>query len=285
MKFLNTNNRQSEESVWISNSDLMSGLMVIFLFISVAFVRQEAPATIGEENVSKNYLQGLLQLENQINIALEEEFTEEEKKKWKMEVLPDLNLVRFNTPDIMFEKSSPELSDDFKKILTEFFPRYIEILSRFGDAIEVVKIEGHTSSEWSGSNKEQAFIRNMFLSQQRTQAVFGHSMTMLLRKKNARLVDFALEKIQTSGMSSTDVIVDQKGNENLELSRRVEFRHVFNDRAYLAKLREYLSVANNKFEEFKKTQDLENLEKQTEQKSKLVHGNSSNQTVLGVEIK
>jgi hypothetical protein len=92
MKFLNTNNRQSEESVWISNSDLMSGLMVIFLFISVAFVRQEAPATIGEENVSKNYLQGLLQLENQINIALEEEFTEEEKKKWKMEVLPDLNL-------------------------------------------------------------------------------------------------------------------------------------------------------------------------------------------------
>jgi len=285
MKFLNSNNRQSEESVWISNSDLMSGLMVIFLFISVAFVRQEAPATIGEENVSKNYLQGLLQLENQINIALEEEFTEEEKKKWKMEVLPDLNLVRFNTPDIMFEKSSPELSDDFKKILSEFFPRYIEILSRFGDAIEVVKIEGHTSSEWSGSSKEQAFIRNMFLSQQRTQAVFGHSMTMLLRKKNARLVDFALEKIQTSGMSSTDVIVDQKGNENLELSRRVEFRHVFNDRAYLAKLREYLSVANNKFEEFKKTQDLKNLEKQTEQKSKLVQGNSSTQTVLGVEIK
>ncbi len=285
MKFLNTNNRQSEESVWISNSDLMSGLMVIFLFISVAFVRQEAPATIGEENVSKNYLQGLLQLENQINIALEEEFTEEEKKKWKMEVLPDLNLVRFNTPDIMFEKSSPELSDDFKKILTEFFPRYVEILSRFGDAIEVVKIEGHTSSEWSGSSKEQAFIRNMFLSQQRTQAVFGHSMTMLLRKKNARLVDFALEKIQTSGMSSTDVIVDQKGNENLELSRRVEFRHVFNDRAYIAKLREYLSVANNKFEEFKKTQDLQNLEKQTEQKSKLVQGNSSTQTVLGVEIK
>ena len=285
MKFLNSNNRQSEESVWISNSDLMSGLMVIFLFISVAFVRQEAPATIGEENVSKNYLQGLLQLENQINIALEEEFTEEEKKKWKMEVLPDLNLVRFNTPDIMFEKSSPELSDEFKKILTEFFPRYIEILSRFGDAIEVVKIEGHTSSEWSGSSKEQAFIRNMFLSQQRTQAVFGHSMTMLLGKKNARLVDFALEKIQTSGMSSTDVIVDQKGNENLELSRRVEFRHVFNDRAYLAKLREYLSVANNKFEEFKKTQDLENLEKQTEQKSTLVHGNSSTQTVLGVEIK
>jgi len=285
MKFLNSNNRQSEESVWISNSDLMSGLMVIFLFISVAFVRQEAPATIGEENVSKNYLQGLLQLENQINIALEEEFTEEEKKKWKMEVLPDLNLVRFNTPDIMFEKSSPEISDDFKKILTEFFPRYIEILSRFGDAIEVVKIEGHTSSEWSGSSKEQAFIRNMFLSQQRTQAVFGHSMTMLLRKKNARLVDFALEKIQTSGMSSTVVIVDEKGNENLELSRRVEFRHVFNDRAYLAKLREYLSVANNKFEEFNKTQDLENLEKQTEQKSKLVHDNSLNQTVLGVEIK
>ena len=85
-------------------------------------------------------------------------------------------------------------------------------------------------------------------------------------------------------MSSTDVIVDQKENENLELSR-VEFRHVFNDRAYLAKLREYLSVANNKFEEFKKTQDLKNLEKQTQQKSKLVQGNSSTQTVLGVEIK
>jgi outer membrane protein OmpA-like peptidoglycan-associated protein len=285
MKFLNSNNRQSEESVWISNSDLMSGLMVIFLFISVAFVRQEAPATIGEENVSKNYLQGLLQLENQINIALEEEFTHEEKKKWKMEVLPDLNLVRFNTPDIMFEKSSPELSDDFKKILTEFFPRYIEILSRFGDSIEVVKIEGHTSSEWSGSSKEEAFIRNMFLSQQRTQAVFGHSMTMLLRKKNDRLANIALKKIQTSGMSSTDVIIDQKGEENFQLSRRVEFRHVFNDRAYLSKLREYLSVENNKFKLVKKGQSFENVEKQSEKEPKIDNNNSSTQTVLGVEMK
>ena len=126
----------------------------------------------------KNYLQGLLQLENQINIA-RGEFTEE--KKWKMEVLPDLNLVRFNTPDIMFEKSSPELSDDFKKILTEFFPDILKFY-HFGDAISS-KIEGHTSSEWSGSSKEQAFIRNMFLSQQRTQAVFGHSMTICFAKK------------------------------------------------------------------------------------------------------
>ena len=68
----------------ISNSDLMSGLMVIFLFISVAFVRQEAPVTIGEENVSKNYLQGLLQLENQTNIGVEEELQKKRKKgKWR----------------------------------------------------------------------------------------------------------------------------------------------------------------------------------------------------------
>ena len=35
MKFLGKNSNDSDNTVWLSNSDLMAGLMIIFLFIAV----------------------------------------------------------------------------------------------------------------------------------------------------------------------------------------------------------------------------------------------------------
>ena len=45
-------------------------------------------------------------------------------------------------------------------------------------------------------------------------------------------------------MSSRDLIKDKDGNELPELSRRVEFRHVFDDRKYLLTVQNYLQSQN-----------------------------------------
>ena len=81
MKFLGKKNSESDSAIWLSNSDLMAGLMIIFLFISVGFIREKAPEIVGQQQYIMNYLSSIDNQENKILDALENEFTEDEKKK------------------------------------------------------------------------------------------------------------------------------------------------------------------------------------------------------------
>ena len=128
MKFLGKNSNDSDNTVWLSNSDLMAGLMIIFLFIAVGFIREKAPEVYGEQDFIVQYLNNLEENKKKINERLDKEFSDEEKLKWNMEIIYDENIVRFNTPEIMFDQSSGQIKDMFKEIINEFFPRYINIL-------------------------------------------------------------------------------------------------------------------------------------------------------------
>ena len=59
MKFLGKNSGESDNVVWMSNSDLMAGLMIIFLFIAVGFIREKAPEVFGEQDFIVQYLNNL----------------------------------------------------------------------------------------------------------------------------------------------------------------------------------------------------------------------------------
>ena len=244
MKFLGKNSGQSDNVVWMSNSDLMAGLMIIFLFIAVGFIREKAPEVFGEQDFIVQYLNNLEENRTKINEKIDKEFTEEEKLKWNMKIIPELNLIRFQTPEIMFEKNSTQLAQPFKDILREFFPRYLSVLADFDDVFREIRIEGHTSSEWQGREETEAFIENMSLSQGRTQQVFEYSMSQLILYSSEREISFARNKIGAAAMSSRDLIKDKDGNELPELSRRVEFRHVFDERKYLLTINDYLSRKN-----------------------------------------
>ena len=244
MKFLGKNSGESDNVVWMSNSDLMAGLMIIFLFIAVGFIREKAPEVFGEQDFIVQYLNNLEENRTKINEKIDKEFTEEEKLKWNMKIIPELNLIRFQTPEIMFEKNSTQLAQPFKDILREFFPRYLSVLADFDDVFREIRIEGHTSSEWQGREETEAFIENMSLSQGRTQQVFEYSMSQLILYSSEREISFARNKIGAAAMSSRDLIKDKDGNELPELSRRVEFRHVFDDRKYLLTVQNYLQSQN-----------------------------------------
>ena len=62
-------------------------------------------------------------------------FSNEEKKEWQLEIIPNENLIRFNAPDVMFSQSNFKLNDRFKFIINSFFPRYVKVLSKFGTLI------------------------------------------------------------------------------------------------------------------------------------------------------
>ena len=230
MKFLGSKKGDIDNSVWLSNSDLMAGLMIIFLFISIGFIREKAPEVVGSQDYVLNYLSFTDNKENEIDEKLEQEFTDEEKKEWQLEIIPEENLIRFNAPDVMFSQSNYKLNDRFKTIINSFFPRYVKVLSKFGSLISEIRIEGHTSSEWKDVTQDRAYIKNMVLSQERTISVLNESLNSLAKfKLSEKEIKWAFDKVSASGLSSRSIIKNFDGSENSVKSRRVEFRYVLNE--------------------------------------------------------
>ena len=240
MKFLGKNSNDSDNTVWLSNSDLMAGLMIIFLFIAVGFIREKAPEVYGEQDFIVQYLNNLEENKKKINERLDKEFSDEEKLKWNMEIIYDENIVRFNTPEIMFDQSSGQIKDMFKEIINEFFPRYINILIDFKSLVKEVRIEGHTSSEWGNLNKEDAFLKNLVLSQERTASVIKESMNSIknIRKEKKQ---WAFNKVVASGMSSRSLILNNQGEEDQLLSRRVEFKYLIDSEMQVENIKKIIN--------------------------------------------
>lgn len=86
MKFLGSKKGDLDNSVWLSNSDLMAGLMIIFLFISIGFIREKAPEVVGSQDYVLNYLTFTDSKENEIDEKLEQEFSNEEKKNGNLKL-------------------------------------------------------------------------------------------------------------------------------------------------------------------------------------------------------
>lgn len=208
-----------EENQWMSISDLMSVLMIIFLFISVVYMR-----SIGQKNsqitsIAKTYEKTQVEITHD----LKEEFAKN-LQIWNA-ALDSLTLsIRFENPEILFKVGSAELNDHFKSILDSFFPRFIQILTdpKYKKYIEEIRIEGHTSSEWQGEpSSRQAYFNNMELSQDRTRKVLEY---VLFQIKDEELFNWTKNRLTANGLSSSKLIYNNDQTEDQERSRRVEFK-------------------------------------------------------------
>jgi outer membrane protein OmpA-like peptidoglycan-associated protein len=194
---------------WISISDLMSGLMVIFLFIAVAYIT----------NVAFTYQR----LQDDLYQDLQKEF-KGDLEKWSAEINREDLSVRFTEPRVLFDKGEAYINSRFQKILSDFFPRYIKVLTRpkYKDEITEVRIEGHTSSEWAPSvTGLDAYIANMELSQDRTRAVLSYVMRL---ESSQSQEGWLIDHLTANGLSSSELILTAQGKEDKQRSRRVEFR-------------------------------------------------------------
>lgn len=205
-----------EEDNWISVSDLTAGLMVIFLFVAITYIRP----IVETQNKIRTIVVTWNASEKAIHEALQKEFSKD-LKKWNAALDGKTLTIRFKSPEVLFDAATSELKPEFKDILGEFFPRYLDILYRFRHAIAEVRIEGHTSSEWIGAdNGDEAYFNNMRLSQARTRSVLEYCLALdeVADRKN-----WARGYITANGLSSSQ-LVTQNGYEDQVASRRVEFR-------------------------------------------------------------
>jgi outer membrane protein OmpA-like peptidoglycan-associated protein len=223
--FLQPRPRGSEEGEqWLSISDLMSGLMVIFLFVAISYLQplawsnsqlQDAQQRVRDIVVAFN--EDEVRLADELEAALGADLP-----RWGAELDRPRLIIRFRAPELLFEQGQARLRPEFRRVLDEFLPRYLAILDRNRQAIEEVRIEGHTSSEWSlTSGPTEAFFRNMALSQERTRAVLE---VVLTSRALEPFQDWARATITANGLASARPVTRAEGGEDADRSRRVEFR-------------------------------------------------------------
>lgn len=206
------------ESQWVSISDLMSVLMMIFLFIAISYMLN----VIKEKEKIKEIAVTYNKLQTELYDDLMSEF-KSDLQNWNAEIDKQTLSVKFEAPDVLFASGSSTLQPKFKEILEDFFPRYVSILTseKYKADIEEIRIEGHTSSEWSFEvPEEKAYFNNMELSQDRTRKVLKF---VLRNEKLDGNKNWIKERLTANGLSSSKLVAPN-GIEDKIKSRRVEFR-------------------------------------------------------------
>jgi outer membrane protein OmpA-like peptidoglycan-associated protein len=203
---------------WLSISDLMAGLMMVFLFIAIVFMLKTEKESQKIKDVAVAYQ------ENQVAIfnALVDEF-KGDLNKWGADIDKETLSFNFTSPDVLFANNETKLSPAYKTILSDFFPRYIEVLKPFRDSLDEVRIEGHTSSAGlRNSNIQQAYFYNMRLSQGRTRSVLEYGYSLMPEEAG-----WITSRVAAVGFSSSRLI-KINGIEDPDKSRRVSFRAITN---------------------------------------------------------
>lgn len=159
--------------------------------------------------------------------ALLEEF-EEDFQKWGAELREETLTIRF-TDNGTFAPNRAELTPQFRQILNEFVPRYVEVLYRaeFRDNITDVLIEGHTANPGGGFD----FVASMTLAYGRSLNVLGTSYLAVSSGENDEWVlqrEWLEERIGVGGYSHGRPVRDGGGQIDWDRSRRVDFRVITN---------------------------------------------------------
>jgi outer membrane protein OmpA-like peptidoglycan-associated protein len=205
--------------------DLMACLLMIFVLLLVATLLQlqiTTGATVDRAQKVKDIANAYQNIREDLYHALNEEF-EDDLTKWGAEIHKETLTVRFKEPSIYFDTGKDALKPEFKDVLQDFFPRYVNLLhqEKYREHIDEIRIEGHTSSEWTLDTKgKDPYFLNMELSQGRTRSVLEFCLGEI---GNPGLRSWARSKITANGLSSSKLI-SASGVEDKEASRRVEFR-------------------------------------------------------------
>lgn len=225
-----------KESHWIPLADLMTVLMVIFLFMSISYMALMEKRQKEQNKIFKDYEESKIALYNELNEAFKNDFS-----KWNLKLYKDLS-IKFTNPQVLFKTGSSEITLYFQTILTEFLPKYLKVVLKdiYKEKIAEIRIEGHTDTKPIGISSDP-YIDNMKLSQDRARNVLA-----FLRTQNCfkNLQTTEKERMQywltANGLSygrtvdkDYKISFDSKQAIDNDKSRRVEFRIITTSEAII----------------------------------------------------
>lgn len=147
----------------MSVSDLMTGLMVIFLFITVAYIKR----VDSDQSMLKDFVENKQELHDK----LVDQF-ETEAKDNIITIGGDLTM-RFQRAETLFDDGSWTLRPEFEEQLSEILPKYLDVIMNdsLKYKIREIRIEGHTNNIPFPQLDKDPYIANLILSQRRAQSV------------------------------------------------------------------------------------------------------------------
>lgn len=211
-RLTNSNNDVQENVFWITMTDLLLGLAVIFIVLFVLAMTGFTQAKLQEQQLKSEVAKDLAQ----------------ELKSKNINAQIDLSTGAVKLSDLqLFELGSYQLSEDGKAFLNKFIPIYLNAVysnPKIADKVVNIVIQGHTDSQsFAGvSSKDLQFVKNMELSTQRANEVAKYIFyTPYNKAYSAKLHKMLI----VEGKSfSQPVMVN--GKEDYSKSRRVELQLV-----------------------------------------------------------
>lgn len=215
-----------KENYWIPLADLMTVLMVIFMFMAISYMITLKKKQKEKDSIIEDFQNSKIELLKELRREFNEDF---KSSKWNAKLDSNSLSIRFVNEKILFDYNESVLKEDFKNILSDFFPRYLRIIlqPKYKDKIAEVRIEGHTSAEGD-------YIYNLELSQSRTRNVMAYLLKIPFYESLNSLDKNRLQYWLTANGLSFGRQLDKNGNEIYKSEmqadpiscRRVEFRIV-----------------------------------------------------------
>lgn len=167
----------NNDSEWISFSDLMTGLMIIFLFISISYMLQVKNEQKEKDEIFEKYQQTRDLIYEDLKGAFSSGF-----EKWKVDIDQDLT-IKITDASALFEPqlvTDPvKLKKSFTEFLNQFTPLFLEIILKpeYQDKISEVRIDGHTGiSDATYEFQTEYYQQMIILSQKRSNKVLEYIM-------------------------------------------------------------------------------------------------------------
>lgn len=219
-------NNDSENPFSLSIGDLMAGVMFIFVLLLAATMLQIQKKAEADAEIASKYNDIKANLHHELDIQFKNELD-----KWNASIDPTELSVRFTTNEktdteeseikvSYFKIDRMEPSPEFLRILDDFFPTFLNIVSdpKYISSIEEIRIEGHTDSDGS-------YMHNIELSQGRARNVLDYCLRIAEKDATrSHQIDAIRNKITANGLSYSHPIYNLDGTENKGKSRRVEFK-------------------------------------------------------------
>jgi outer membrane protein OmpA-like peptidoglycan-associated protein len=242
---LGKGNNKGNESNWISFSDIMTGLMVIFMFIAISYIVEVQKKQKERDLIFEEFKATKEELYSELENTFKDDF-----KEWKVELDKDLS-IKFTNPEVLFESGQTNIRPYFSTILDDFLPRYFDILlqEKYKDKIAEIRIEGHTDTVPAYQYDKDPYIGNVILSQLRSAQVLKYFRNMdyyqNLNTPTEQKLQFWLTANGLSYGRTLDnnkeltVLSGKPANNNF--SRRVEFRIITTSESLVDKVIKELS--------------------------------------------
>lgn len=220
----------AKSNVWLSVSDLMTGLMVIFLFVAIAYIKRSQDSIKERQSPLQEYVDNKKNLHDKLVDEFQPETT-----NGTISIKGDLSM-RFENAETLFPTGGTSLTPKFKEILSEVLPRYLRILlnDAMRNKIREIRIEGHTDDAPIPGLDPDPYIANLILSQHRALSVMRFIRSLPEYKEYTQEERRLLEYWFTANGLSYGRALDEDNGFSLisgkpiirDRSRRVEFRIV-----------------------------------------------------------